>query len=309
MDDEISSLQEKIRRLKEENEEITEKSETYKKFLLSFKEKPCEPKFFNTDEYEEGDLIGKGSTSSVRIVHKKEEYAKKELLMFDTKSMQRFLGECEILFQLRHPCIIRVYGFNFGDETNKPSIILSLEPNSLDAAIKNKELDEEQKNRITVEIVLGMRYIHKFKIMHRNLKPLNILLSKNNHVRISDFGLATQEDLEITQTKGIGTLLFMAPELFDIESETCYTSKVDVYSFGIVLIFIVTDKYPKNIKGDFSELLKDIPEWVSELITNCLSRNPENRPSFTEIFEIMKANNFNLFSCCEDLFLVEILIY
>ncbi|KAK8849994.1 hypothetical protein M9Y10_018588 [Tritrichomonas musculus] len=73
--------------------------------------------------------------------------------------------------------------------------------------------------------------------MHRDLKPSNILLSKNKHVRISDFGL------EMSQSKGVGTMRFMAPEIFeekedddeeedDDKSETRYTNKVDVYSFG-----------------------------------------------------------------------------
>lgn len=271
-------------------------------FLLSLTEKPSDIKFIDINEYEEESVIGEGATSKVKIVHKKERYAMKELLLFDHKSMQRFLGECEILFNLRHPCIIRVYGFSNGDKAHKPSIILSLEPKSLESAINNEELDEEQKNRIIVELVLGMRYIHKFKIMHRDLKPLNILLSKNNHVRIADFGLATEEDFEVTQTKGVGTLLFMAPEIFDDENENGYTIKVDVYSFGVILIFIVTGKYPSKsiIRGVFPRLPKKIPEWVRELITNCLSNNPENRPSFAEIFEIVKANNFDFFSDSKD---------
>ena len=281
---------------------MAEKTETYKMFLLSLTEKPSDIKFIDINEYEEESVIGEGATSKVKIVHKKERYAMKELLLFDHKSMQRFLGECEILFNLRHPCIIRVYGFSNGDKAHKPSIILSLEPKSLESAINNEELDEEQKNRIIVELVLGMRYIHKFKIMHRDLKPLNILLSKNNHVRIADFGLATEEDFEVTQTKGVGTLLFMAPEIFDDENENGYTIKVDVYSFGVILIFIVTGKYPSKsiIRGVFPRLPKKIPEWVRELITNCLSNNPENRPSFAEIFEIVKANNFDFFSDSKD---------
>lgn len=126
---------------------------------------------------------------------------------------------------------------------------------SLEQAIHDKVVDDHQKNRITVELVLGMRYIHKKNFMHRDLKPHNILLSKNKHVRITDFGLVKEEDLETSQSKGVGTMRFMAPELFvnedeeedddiDQKSATRYTNKVDVYSFGITLIYIVTEKYP-----------------------------------------------------------------
>ncbi|WP_304523318.1 protein kinase domain-containing protein, partial [Bacteroides acidifaciens] len=66
--------------------------------------------------------------------------------------------------------------------------------------------------------------------------PSNILLSQNKHVRISDFGLAKEEDIETSQSKGVGTLRFMAPELVDEEDEENeqqerYTNKVDFYSF------------------------------------------------------------------------------
>ena len=299
-DIENQKLKEENSSLRSEVKELKEKNKTYENFLSSLKEKSSELTFFDFDEYKEESVIGEGATSNVKVVSKKEKYAMKELVLFDHKSMQRFLGECEVLFKLRHPCIIRVYGFNYGDELHKPSIILSLEPKSLEAAIKNKELDDEQKNRIVVEIVLGMRYIHKHKFMHRDLKPLNILLSKNNHVRITDFGLVKEDDFEASQSKGVGTLLFMAPELFE-ENNQRYTNKVDVYSFGIILIFIVTNDYPpfslKNISiGVLPKLQDNISKWVRELITNCLSPEPENRPTFAEIFEIMKINNFDLFS-------------
>ncbi|KAK8892631.1 hypothetical protein M9Y10_029870 [Tritrichomonas musculus] len=299
---ENKKLKEENELLKSENAKLDEKAKKYKNYLLAIKEKNNELTFVDLDDYEEESVIGEGSTSTVKIVHKKtfDKYAKKELILFDYKSIQRFIKESEILFILRHPCIIRVYGLNYGDKTHKPSIILSLEPKSLEIAIKNKELDECQKNRITVELVLGMRYIHRHNFMHRDLKPMNILLSKNSHVRITDFGLAKEEDLETSLTKGEGTLRFMAPELFE-ESDTDYTKKVDVYSFGIILIFIVTDNYPpfglkRVLNGVPPSLPENIAKWVRELIISCLSVTADSRPSFEEIYQIMKANNFDLFS-------------
>ena len=255
-------------------------------------------------EYEPEAVIGKGATSSVKIVTKtaKDKYAQKELKEFTFDSLKRFLSECEILFKLRHPCIVRVYGFSNGDDSHPPSMILSLEPTSLDQAIHDKVLDEHQKNRITIELVLGMKYIHKKNFMHRDLKPQNILLSKNMHVRITDFGLAKEEDLETSQSKGVGTMRFMAPELFEEkESVTRYTNKVDVYSFGITLIYIVTEKYPdfslKNVvMGVLPKIQGRVVDWVRELIVRCLSSSPDNRPSFSEIFEIIKSHNYDLFS-------------
>ena len=67
--------------------------------------------FYELNDYETEGIIGKGATSSVKIVSKtaKEKYAQKELKEFTFETMKRFLSECEILFKLRHPCIVRVY--------------------------------------------------------------------------------------------------------------------------------------------------------------------------------------------------------
>lgn len=271
-----------------------------KSLLLSIKEKYKDIEFYNFDEYEDGSIIGEGVTSCVKIVFKKEKYAKKELKDFTFKKLKGFISECDFLFKLRHPCIIKVFGFSYGDDKHSPSMILQLETTSLEKAISNNELSNEQKNRLTVELVLGMRYIHAQKFMHRDLKPSNILLSKNMHVRISDFGLACEENLDVSQSKGIGTLRFMAPELFE-ENGKKYSNKVDVYSFGIVLIYIVTNNYPnfslKNVcNGILPNLPNTIVKWVQDLIFRCLSFEHEKRPAFAEIFEIMKMNNYDLFT-------------
>ena len=130
------------------------------------------------------------------------------------------------------------------------------------------------------------------------------LLSKDGHVRISDFGLAKEESLEVSQAKDVGTLRFMAPELFaqdEGDDSAHYTNKVDVYSFGITLIYIVAGSYPKIntrnvVLGILPELPDSIVDWVRELIVRCPSLDAENRPSFNSIFEILKEHNYDLFN-------------
>lgn len=207
------------------------------------------------------------------------------------------------MFILRHPCILGIIAVNLGDDEHPPSLILSLEPTSLESVIEIKELDDSQKCLITVEVVLGMWYIHRRNYIHRDLKPSNILLSKDCHVKISDFGLA-KESIETSQTKSVGTLRFMAPELLaQDEDDECahYTNKVDVYAFGKTLVNIVTGCYPKfNLRnaaiGVIPPLPNTITNWVRELILSCLSFDAGNRPSFDEIFETLKMNNYDLFS-------------
>ena len=290
----IEALQREVQQLKNEIKRLTEENQANK-------EKSRELTFYNPDDYVDHSIISQGYSSIYKLVYEREppKFVKKELLQTDFKTLRNFISECELLFRFQHPCIIHVYSVNFGDENHKASMILKLEKTSLENAIRNNELSNEDKNRITVEIVLGMRYIHKNNFMHRDLKPSHILLSKKNHARISNLSLAKEEKPGESREAGIGTLKFMAPEVLNEEDN--YTRKIDVYSFGIILIYIVTGEYPaftlrSVMSGQPPALPENIVKWTRELITSCLSFEPEKRPSFDEIFGIMKENNFNLFS-------------
>lgn len=304
-DDIISRNQEEINTLKEKNQQLSKL-----KFLKKTKK---EITYFQSNEYQKeqssSSLLGTGGFSNVYKVSKNQKYAMKELNENGSQNngMKRFISESEILFRLRHPCIVRIYGFNKGDDENPPSIILNLEPQSLEKVIEDGSLSEKkEKARIVVEIVLGMRYIHSKNVIHRDLKPNNILLSRNNHVRISDFGLALFDDPEVKKTNSAGSLLFMAPELLSIddddESEKIeYNNKIDVFAFSIVLYYIIVGGYPtlnwnRVIAGLPLKVPPTVPKWVEKMINACQSLDPNDRPTFNDIFEIIKSHNFNLFS-------------
>ena len=254
----IDQSKQRIHQLTESNSQLRKEIDQLKSFISAFQDNLIKLDSLRFNDYKESSVIGDGATSTVKEMSKvkQEKLAKKELKLFDHKSLQRFLNESEILVQLRHPCIVRIVGFDYGDSSHPPSIFLSLEPSSLENSIQRHELTNEDKNRITVEIVLGMRYIHLNNLIHRDLKPSNILLSQNKHVRISDFGLAKEEDIETSQSKGVGTLRFMAPELVDEEDEENeqqerYTNKVDFYSFekGTFYTFLFLFRISSNVSS------------------------------------------------------------
>ncbi|KHN74706.1 Eukaryotic translation initiation factor 2-alpha kinase 4 [Toxocara canis] len=103
--------------------------------------------------------------------------------------------------------------------------------------------------RIFREILQGLHYIHQEGMIHRDIKPMNILIDGNDRIKIGDFGLATRDFLvrksalkgdsdigESSITKDIGTALYIAPELLSTSADTSdFTTKIDVYSVGIVL--------------------------------------------------------------------------
>ncbi|VDM23310.1 unnamed protein product [Wuchereria bancrofti] len=102
--------------------------------------------------------------------------------------------------------------------------------------------------RLFREILLGLQYIHQEGTIHRDIKPMNVLIDGSDHAKIGDFGLATRDimsknlsslnesDMNFSMTKDIGTALYIAPELLSTAGGSIdYTTKIDVYSLGIVL--------------------------------------------------------------------------
>lgn len=250
-------------------------------------------------------LLGKGAQSDVYKVSRPQYYALKILNLSnkpenkdeDFKNVKRLLQECEILYLLNHPNIIKSFGFCAGDETHPPSILMQFCPSNLNDKIKT--LSQMQRVCVIFEISSAMESVHAADLIHRDLKPENILLDENGHVRLSDFGISCIIDVENqTRTSGVGSIKFMAPEL--LNESTNYGKKVDVYSFGVVVFFILTSgELPKiSIAAQSSGKKAEIPNYVNplsrDLINRCWSADENDRPSFTEIVELIKNNNFNL---------------
>ncbi|KAA6387845.1 MAG: putative serine/threonine protein kinase [Streblomastix strix] len=143
------------------------------------------------------------------------------------------------------------------------------------------------------QILEGMRVFHSAGLIHRDIKPDNILLhsppgSGRVHVKISDFGFAKQEDNSKTkQTQLVGTLPFMSPELFD--EYTIITQKVDMYAIGVIFYRLVTHIYPllimmAQLKSiDRPSEIKDDIQW--DFLSRLLEFDPIKRISAAEALQ------------------------
>ncbi|KAF8365872.1 dlk-1 [Pristionchus pacificus] len=145
------------------------------------------------------------------------------------------------------------------------------------------------------QIADGMDYLHKNKVIHRDLKSPNILMTEDGQLRICDFGTSHQlNKMNSTQMSFCGTVSWIAPEM--IKKEPC-NEKVDVWSFGVVLWEMLTREQPyKNIDsmaiiwGVGSNQLSlpippTAPEGLKLLMRQCWSLKPRNRPSFVNILQ------------------------
>ena len=219
----------------------------------------------------------------------------------DFEKVRNIFKECEILRYLDHPNIIKVYGFFYGDKVNKPAILLEYCISNLNDRISS--LDDINLVAIIYEICSAMAYIHDKKIIYRDLKPKNILINLSKHVKLCDFGISKVINAtETSLTNAGGTLLYMAPELFQPNMK--YNEKIDVYAFGAVAYFVLTKgEYPTfygfgNLRK--AQIPKSINKVSKSLIKNCWHVNPDERPSFSQIIEYIKNEKFLMIDGVDD---------
>lgn len=204
-----------------------------------------------------------------------------------------------MLSQFQHSTKIKFFGFSKQDfKGNKRYTIFMeyAEYGSLDKILDKirqsiAPIDYEQHKCpiILIGIARSMMLLHKHKIIHGDLKPSNILLDKNYLPKLTDFQDSRVENTQITYTT-----LYSAPEvLLNLQ----FSEKSDVFSFGIIMYEVITNLFPYSdlinrsyhvsqniINGDRPKFTAPIKESLKNLIEQCWSHNPKDRPSFEEIF-------------------------
>lgn len=173
---------------------------------------------------------------------------------------------------------------------------------------ENSIINPTVRSKIIFGIASTMKHLHNMNIIHRDLKLGNILLDEKLEPQITDFGTAKFIKNPLEMTMCIGTPLYMAPELFIDDSET-YGLPADVYSYSILLYFMFTDKITfddnRPLRSQQQYMMKigrglrpkrpnNIPDHYWELIEKCWKQNPDERPTFEEITEILKNDKFAL---------------
>ena len=243
-----------------------------------------------------GKNIGSGGFSQVYVGLRKStrQICAIKVLNYRNLKKDRFLlykREIEVLAKCQNPFIMGFVGFT----VDRPYAICTefLRNGSLYHALRKKSLSGTQKTLIALGIAHGMQRLHELKIIHRDLKSLNILLDKHMVPKIADFGLSRFSDGEETyMTSKVGTYQWMAPELFEAGQ---YDEKVDVYSYAVILWELLTGRQPfrgKNVveiatlvlhQAKRPEIPAKTPSKLAELISLCWSADPKNRPSFAMI--------------------------
>ncbi|MFQ5923608.1 MAG: ABC transporter substrate-binding protein, partial [Anaerolineales bacterium] len=217
------------------------------------------------------------------------------------KFLKRFEREAKALAQLSHPNIVNIH--DYGEHEGLPYLVMEYTPAGTLKDRLGEAMASSEAARLLAPVARALEYAHAQKIIHRDVKPSNILITRSGEPMLSDFGIAkvleAEETWDLTGTGvGIGTPEYMAPEQ---GMGKPVDHRADIYALGIVLYEMVTGRKPFHADTPLAVLLKqvndplprprgilpDLPKSVEQVILKALAKQPEDR--FQDIGEFAKA--------------------
>jgi serine/threonine-protein kinase len=208
--------------------------------------------------------------------------------------LERFHREARAGLALDHPNIVKI--LEIGREGDTEYIVMEYCPGDIlsDVLDNEEKISPGRALKIASQVVEAMRHAHRHGIVHRDIKPDNIILLKNDFVKVADFGLAkflecnTAEYLTHTG-EGLGTLCYLPPE--QIDQAKVADIRADIYSLGATIYDMVAGNPPidkpniaeffKAIRGEMPPSLrkldKNVPKLLSEIVDKCLAKDPADR--------------------------------
>ncbi|NPB02840.1 MAG: serine/threonine protein kinase [Thermotogae bacterium] len=203
----------------------------------------------------------------------------------DRRFVERFFKEAETASKLDHPHIVKI--LDFGDEDGLLYLVMQyVEGETLERILHARgKLSLEEALSVALQILPALGYAHDKGIVHRDIKPGNIMINSNGKAYLLDFGIAAMMEEEIGTTsegrKVVGTPEYMAPEQFRGKAD----ARSDIYAFGVVLYEMVTGRTPFGDAKDLYELQYKVlreeipPTGVSERLDEILRKAMHKLPS------------------------------
>jgi serine/threonine-protein kinase len=221
----------------------------------------------------------------------------------DPAFRERFKQEIETLKRLLHPNIVRLHGY--GEEGEHLYYVMELVEgrNLQDELASGRRFGWREVVRIGVAVAQALKHAHDRGIIHRDLKPANLLIDEEDHVKLTDFGIAKLYGSSNVTVEGgvLGTADYMAPEQADGKP---VTHRCDLYSLGSVLYALLTGKPPfagrtvveviaalqKNAPMPVRRLAPDTPAEFEQIVLQLLEKDPQKRiPTALALANRLKA--------------------
>ena len=246
--------------------------------------------------YEIHELIGVGGMAYVYKAYDRVEgrwvaiKILKEEFSNNSDFLRRFRNESKAIAVLNHPNIVKVYDVSFGDQIQY--IVMEF----IDGITLKQYIEQEGTIRwqeavhFTTQILMALECAHEKGIIHRDIKPQNIMLLQDGSIKVADFGIARflQSETQTMTDKAIGSVHYIAPEQ---ASGDYITDKADIYSVGVMLYEMLTGKLPFVADNAVSvalmqlqakpvmprELNPSIPRGLEQITMRAMEKNPVDR--------------------------------
>ncbi len=254
------------------------------------------------DRYEILEKIGTGGMAEVfkGKDHKLNRYVAVKVLKEEFRDndgfVKKFKEEAQAAAGLAHPNIVNVY--DVGDENGIYYIVMELvEGITLKNYIERKgRLTIKEATSIAIQVSAGLEVAHNNHIVHRDIKPQNIIISREGKVKVTDFGIAKATTSQTTTSSAMGSVHYASPE----QARGGYVDhRSDIYSLGIVMYEMVTGRVPfdgetavtvavKHLQEQMvppSEYCPEIPYSLEQIIKKCTEKSPDRR--YQDIGDLM----------------------
>lgn len=226
-----------------------------------------------------------------------------ERLTEETKdrALKRFEREAKALARLTHPNIVKV--MDYGEHEGKPYLVMPYLPGGTLKQKMGKPVPWSESSRILLPIIEALEFSHSQGMVHRDVKPSNILLTHGGQPMLTDFGIAkildNEETMDLTGTSAaVGTPEYMAPEQTTAKS---VDHRADIYALGVVIYEMVTGRKPFQADTPMAVLIMhardplpspkayipDLPQAVENILIKTLAKRPEDR--FQSMAELASA--------------------
>ncbi len=263
------------------------------------------------DRYEILEKIGTGGMSDVykSKCHKLNRYVAVKVLKQEFSENANFVSKFRIEAQaaagLMHPNIVNVY--DVGEENGIHYIVMELvEGITLKKYIEKKaRLSYKEAVSIAIQVSMGIEAAHNNSIIHRDIKPQNIIISKEGKVKVTDFGIAKAATSNTITSNVMGSVHYTSPE----QARGGYSDeKSDIYSLGITMFEMLTGRVPfngettvaiaiKHIQEEMpspKEYVPEIPASVEGIVLKCCQKSPDRRyQSMQEVIVDLKQSLIN----------------
>jgi serine/threonine protein kinase len=234
--------------------------------------------------------IDTGGMGEVYLAHQRSAFGRpvaikiiRSDLVHDITARARFLREAEVSAHLKHEHILPL--FEFGEDQGRLFLVTPyIEGGTLARRLQSGPLSLSEVRQLFVPLVQAIAYIHRRGVIHRDLKPTNILLDEQDgqiYVRLIDFGIATLQGRVAsppltTAGNEVGTIAYMAPERLNGVA----APSNDIFSLGVILHQMLTGNLP------LGEELDDLPKPFDYVVFRCMATRPEDR--FASADEVLK---------------------